>query len=91
MQDLMDVERDLIDSSLYSATVTDESIPASNHGESEDLDNQTSLNKVAGGIKMNTGSYRKRKAKKQVGLEMTLEDLRGTSHIFYYSECAHHI
>ena len=27
--------------------------------------------------RMNSGSYRKRKAKKQLGAEMTLEDLRG--------------
>ena len=32
------------------------------------------------GIRMNTGSYRKRKAKKQIGVEMTVEDLRGKSH-----------
>ena len=32
---------------------------------------------VPGERKMNTGSYRKRKAKKQVGAEMTVEDLRG--------------
>lgn len=28
-------------------------------------------------FRMNNGSYRKRKAKKQLGAEMTLEDLRG--------------
>lgn len=33
-----------------------------------------------GDFRRNTGSYRKRKAKKQVGVERTVEDLRGTPH-----------
>ena len=32
---------------------------------------------IPDGIRMNTGSYRKRKAKKQIGAEVSVEDLRG--------------
>ena len=77
MQDSMDVERDLIDPFLPNMATTGPSVQE-NVSEGFEVDsNQTLQNKIAGGIKMNTGSYRKRKAKKQVGLELTLEDLRG--------------
>lgn len=75
MQDSMDVERDLIDPFLPNMAG-----PSVQENVSEGFEvasNQTLQDKIAGGIKMNTGSYRKRKAKKQVGLELTLEDLRG--------------
>jgi hypothetical protein len=34
-------------------------------------------------FRRNEGSYKKRKAKKQVGAEITVEDLRGTSFLIW--------
>ena len=77
MQDSMDVERDLIDPLLPNMATTLPSVQGNVSGNIEVVSDQSLQNVIIGGIKMNTGSYRKRKAKKQVGVELTLEDLRG--------------
>ena len=79
MQDSMDVERDLIDPLLPNMATTVPSAQGDVPGNIEIVSDQPLKNVIIGGIKMNTGSYRKRKAKKQVGVELTLEDLRGKS------------
>ena len=75
----MEVENRSIDLPATMESKSDVSVQVSENAVVEDGNvREHSLGEnIPDGIRMNTGSYRKRKAKKQIGAEVSVEDLRG--------------